>query len=523
MSAPGDAPIRPTGAGSANTTPTRVRPTWRLSRRGVVVGVLICAVAAVVAVVETGVLSGPSSGGSGAYDNTYPTSVTRIQQHSLTQQTQVSATLTYAGAETIDVPTGTSPAELLQAQQAVTADRAALSTAAATLASDSATLDQLEASLAAVQAKEAVDCAGANAAQSGSPSSSQGAGGNTGSGGCATDAQTVGSDAQGQTADQAKVGADRAQLASATLSLSGAESALAAAASSAAVYGANATYTSLPAVGAIVHRGEGLYAISGQSVYLLYGAEAPWRAFRAGMSPGSDVAELNANLAGLGYGKGLRGDTFSAATARAIDAFERAHGEPATGQLPLGSVNFEPGAVRVTSVTPTLGAAVAPGGLLTATLTTRQVQIQLDAGEQSDVKVGDPVTITLPDNSTTPGRVSYVGSVATVPSNSGNGGGSGNPTIAVDVTPTDPAATGNLDQAPVNVSITTNSVANALVVPVDALLALSSGGYALEEIGSNGVHHLVGVTLGLFDDQDGDVQVSGSGLAPGQRIVVPNV
>ena len=89
------------------------------------------------------------------------------------------------------------------------------------------------------------------------------------------------------------------------------------------------------------------------------------------------------------------------------------------------------------------------------------------------------------------------------------------------MTPSDPAATGSLDQAPVNVSITTASVKDALVVPVAALLALGSRGYAVEEIDSNGVHRLVAVELGIFDDADGLVQVSGAGVAAGQRIVVP--
>ena len=132
--------------------------------------------------------------------------------------------------------------------------------------------------------------------------------------------------------------------------------------------------------------------------------------------------------------------------------------------------------------------------------------------------------ITLPDNSTTPGRVSHVGSVATISSSSsGQGaGGSSSPTIEVDITPTEPAATGHLDQAPVNVSITTASVKDAIVVPVNALLALASGGYAVEAVASGGTHHLVGVQLGLFDDADGLVQISGAGLSPGQRVVVPS-
>ena len=74
-----------------------------------------------------------------------------------------------------------------------------------------------------------------------------------------------------------------------------------------------------------------------------------------------------------------------------------------------------------------------------------------------------------------------------------------------------------------NVTITTGTVTNALVVPVDALLAQSGGGYAVEVVGAHGIHHLVPVTLGLFDDADGLVQVTGTGLAAGQRVVVPDL
>ena len=128
------------------------------------------------------------------------------------------------------------------------------------------------------------------------------------------------------------------------------------------------------------------------------------------------------------------------------------------------------------------------------------VTIALDAAQQAEVSVGDQVTITLPNSQTTPGTVSSVGTVATTPSANS---GSSTPTITVLVTPTDPTATGSLDQAPVEVSITTGSVKNALVVPVDALLALASGGYAVEVVSAKGVHSSEPVTLGLFDDADG--------------------
>ena len=70
------------------------------------------------------------------------------------------------------------------------------------------------------------------------------------------------------------------------------------------------------------------------------------------------------------------------------------------------------------------------------------------------------------------------------------------------------------------VGITTATVRDALVVPVTALLAQSAGGYAVEVIGAAGRNHLLPVTLGLFDDADGLVQVTGAGLTAGQTVVV---
>jgi hypothetical protein len=75
----------------------------------------------------------------------------------------------------------------------------------------------------------------------------------------------------------------------------------------------------------------------------------------------------------------------------------------------------------------------------------------------------------------------------------------------------------------VQVGITTDSVPDALVVPVTALLAQAGGGYAVEIAGAGtNNHRLVPVSLGLFDDADGLVQVTGSGLTAGQTVVTPS-
>jgi len=475
--------------------------------------IAVAAIVAVVLVVANPFGGTPASNAAGI-DNGSPTSTTTVKRSDLSSQTQVSATLGYADATVISVPAGTPPSNVQQAQQTSATAQSQLSTASATLAADDRALAIARAALAADRRKLAVDCAGAAAAQSAAAGQS---GGNAGA--CATGYQSVTADEQSVNADTPKVQADRHALSAARTSAAGAAQALAAAESSASVAAQTSVYTALPAVGRIVRRGGGLYAIDGSPTVLLYGAEPASRAFAPGMSPGGDVAELNANLYALGYGRPV-GDAFTSATAGAIRALQAARGIPVTGRLLVGSVVFEPGPVRVTSVTPTLGAAVQAGPVLGVTSTRRVVTIALDASQQTSVKVGDPVTITLPDNSTTPGRVTFVGTVATMPSND-QGNGPSTPTIEVDVAPDRPGATGRLDQAPVDVSITTGTVRDALVVPVNALLALAGGGYALEEVGAGGAHRLVGVEVGLFDDAEGLVQVSGAGLAAGQRVVVP--
>lgn len=279
------------------------------------------------------------------------------------------------------------------------------------------------------------------------------------------------------------------------------------------------TITWLPAAGQVIGEGGVLFRTDNAvPVFLLYGTVPAWRALSEGLT-GQDVAQLNRDLVRMGYATAAEmgpvsgWDYFSAETAYALELLQTHLGLPVTGSLPVGQAVFEPAALRVATVSASLGSP-AGGPVFTATTTTPVVTVGLSADQQTEVKAGDQVTITLPDGSTTPGRVTSVGSVA-----SGSGSSA---TVPVLVALSDPRAAGGLDQAPVEVAITTGSVSNALVVPVDALLARPSGGYAVEVTGSGG-HHLVPVTPGLFDDAAGLVQVTGPGLAAGQRVVVPAI
>ncbi len=185
--------------------------------------------------------------------------------------------------------------------------------------------------------------------------------------------------------------------------------------------------------------------------------------------------------------------------------------------LSLGQVVFKPDALRVSQVTGMLGGPAA-GPVLAATSDRHVVTISLDVSQESEVRAGDRVTVTLPDGMSTPGVVSSVGTVATT--TSGPGGSGSTTTIPVVVRLTDPGAAGSLDQAPVTVYITTASVSAALAVPVTALVTHAPGGYDVEVVGPGNTRQYVPVRVGpIFDDNSGLVQVTGA-LTPGQRVVV---
>jgi Putative peptidoglycan binding domain len=297
-------------------------------------------------------------------------------------------------------------------------------------------------------------------------------------------------------------------------------------------------YTWLPAPGQVIKQDQPVYSVSNDPVPLLYGSIPAYREFDAGMSDGADVGQLTRDLIALGYGAGLtQSDHYSSATAVAVEHWQSALGLQATGEIPIGEVVFEPGPIRVTSVTPSAGAPVGGGGgiVLTATSTTPIVVVDLDVSQEYLVKPGDAVSVVLPDGtSTVGGHIETVGTVATCPGGSGTGAGgsagqspcesSGSGTssaatvtvtIALDSTPS--GAT--LDQAPVNVNITTQQVDNVLAVPVNALLALQGGGYGVEVV-TGKTSHLAGVIAGMYSDTL--VQVSGSGITAGSVVEVPS-
>jgi hypothetical protein len=285
------------------------------------------------------------------------------------------------------------------------------------------------------------------------------------------------------------------------------------------------TVTRLPAVGAVVRRGQGLYQVDGQPVRLLYGLDAAWRAFSLGMTDGPDVRELEANLVALGYDPYhdiTVDDTFTWATAAAIERWQSALGEPVTGTLPLGAVVFLPGALRVTGVSATPGGSDS-GPILAGTSSRQVVSVSLPLTDQVQLAVGDRVQVTLPDGSTDPGVVTTVSAVATSQNAGGTQSGgntSGGDAVPVTIRLQHPPAGRPLDQAQVQVNVITAEHDNVLTVPITALLPAPGGTEQVVIVNHTG-RHTVPVTTGLFDDRAGTVEISGPGISAGDRVEVP--
>ena len=173
------------------------------------------------------------------------------------------------------------------------------------------------------------------------------------------------------------------------------------------------------------------------------------------------------------------------------------------------------------------------GGSATAILATTStklvVTVDLDATKQSEAKVGEPVTVELPNGNTVNGKVTAVSPIAQSSSdngNNGNGGNGGNgnngsggngssgATIPVTVGLSGHEAGAGLDQAAVSVNFAEAKANNVLSVPVTALLATAGGGYAVQAAAEP--HTLIPVTTGLF--AAGYVEISGRGIHPGLAV-----
>jgi hypothetical protein len=150
-----------------------------------------------------------------------------------------------------------------------------------------------------------------------------------------------------------------------------------------------------------------------------------------------------------------------------------------------------------------------------------EVVFQIDASDQDMVSIGDSVEVELPSEERIKATISYIDPVVT------QGQNGDFIEVKLDISSTEDVKV--YDQAPVDVFVTSEVSQDVLYVPVNALIALAEGGYALEiyngeaEVGVfEGVSGVdttyVGVEIGVFTD--GFVEVSGN-ISEGMIVVVP--
>jgi len=150
-----------------------------------------------------------------------------------------------------------------------------------------------------------------------------------------------------------------------------------------------------------------------------------------------------------------------------------------------------------------------------------EVVFQVDATDQETVSLGDSVEIELPTDERVPTVITFIDQVVTQ-TQAGD-------FIEVTLDVINPESIEVYDQAPVKVFVTTEVSENVLYVPVNALIALAEGGYAVEifngdeegEVfdGDSGTDTTyVAVEIGVFTD--GFVEIIGN-FQKGQLVVVP--
>jgi hypothetical protein len=150
-----------------------------------------------------------------------------------------------------------------------------------------------------------------------------------------------------------------------------------------------------------------------------------------------------------------------------------------------------------------------------------EVVFQVDATDQETVSFGDSVEIELPTDERVPTIITFIDQVVTQ-TQAGD-------FIEVTLDVLNPESIEVYDQAPVKVFVTTEVSENVLYVPVNALIALAEGGYAVEIFsgdvegvvfdGDSGTDTTyVAVEIGVFTD--GFVEIIGN-FQKGQLVVVP--
>jgi hypothetical protein len=284
--------------------------------------------------------------------------------------------------------------------------------------------------------------------------------------------------------------------------------------------------------GDYVGQGSVLFEIAGRPFFVFQGTVPAYRDLRPGET-GTDVTQLQDDLASLGYGLG--GDTlgvFGRGTSAAIAAYYQAIGYTAPqvpvpvgkgkktvqeAMLPLGEYSFVPRLpARIAKLGAAVGSAVKGGGLLLA-LGSPVLSGQLSPSNARLIRPGMKVTITEPGTGATiRGRVTSVAHVTSTTASI-----SGGLYVHMGVRAARPLPLSDVGQ---DVSLTiaaARSSGAVLAVPEAAVFAGADGGTYVSVVGGSGALRKVAVRVGMSGS--GLLQVTPlrpGTLAAGDRVLI---
>lgn len=280
--------------------------------------------------------------------------------------------------------------------------------------------------------------------------------------------------------------------------------------------GSDGIVTALPEPGTVLKSGDRLYSINDVPSFLLTGALPVWRDFASGMDNGPDVKQLEQNLRDMGYFTEEPDDRFRWATTEAIMRWQNANSQPETGRLPVGSVFFSSGDLRVGEISSPVGMRVGLGSdLYISTNTTQVVEANVKLADQQLAALDTAVTVRLPGGESATGKVASVGT----PTEIDGANGQKQTVIRLVISLDDPVQASAFQQASVTVIIPSEKREAVLSVPVGALIAITPQQFGVEVVDDDGATTKMPVTTGLF--AGGRVEINGDDIEAGQRVVVP--
>lgn len=270
--------------------------------------------------------------------------------------------------------------------------------------------------------------------------------------------------------------------------------------------GADGVITWLPEDEETIDSGDVLWEINQQPVPYLDGEIPMYRELYWGVKKGDDVLQLETYLISQGFGPDTwEADTsFNKTTRNALKELQKFYGMTEDGSIGPSEVMFGTEPLRV-SETAYVGDPASAGPILTVSGASGKVSVSTTSRQLTTFQKSPNVLIVLAD-----GRELAATLDETKATPADENGAFG---YTVEYIVSDAIG----EAQPVKVKIEQLLAENALTVPVDALIALAEGGYAVEVVTDSG-NVLRAVEVIDFDDTR--VAVTGN-LSEGDLVVVP--